>query len=297
MSEPELSIHDIEAIVDLDKYPIADSGSSAFAALICRCQEDLASVGSVSLPGFIREFVISRMAAEVSELPAYNRLEIVNPYGLNAPTLQQQVAPEQMNVGHPLVRKFPQDVHAVAEDCVPAGALIRRVYDSPIVASFLAKVLNIETLYRFADEFQGLNIMYIYDGGNRAWHFDGSEFVVTLMLQPPLEGGEFEFSPFVRGAVEGGRRDEKFGEVSKVLAGQHASGFKTQVKRSEAGTLNLFYGMRSLHRVRTVFGPRKRIMAVLSYHTDPERTGTPATNVMLYGERVRKIYEERGLTI
>ena len=30
---------------------------------------------------------------------------------------------------------------------------------------------------------QALNIMYIQDGGSRAWHYDGSDYVVTLMLQ------------------------------------------------------------------------------------------------------------------
>ena len=40
---------------------------------------------------------------------------------------------------------------------------------------------------------------YMKDGGSRAWHYDGSDFVVTLMLQPSLAGGEFEWAPFIRG--------------------------------------------------------------------------------------------------
>ena len=69
---------------------------------------------------------------------------------------------------------------------------------------------------------------------------------------------------------------------------------KSIVKNADAGTLNLFNGLRSLHRVRTVYGPRKRIIAILSYHTEPNLKGAVQKNIKLYGERVEKIYRERG---
>lgn len=254
----------------------------------------------MSLPGFIREDVIGRMAEEVSDLPTHNRLEVMNLYGVNAKSYRERDFPPgtELDEGHPLVRQFAQDVHAVANDCIPPNALINQVYNSQIVAQFLADVLGIDKLYQFDDEFQKLNIMYIYDSGNRGWHFDGSDFVVTLMLQPSLEGGEFEFSPFLRGPQifdkDGNfTRDENYEGVRRVINGEHASTFDTQVRKSKAGTLNLFYGMRSLHRVRNVFGPRKRIMSVLSYHREPLQCSTPAMNVSLYGNRVKEIYAQR----
>ena len=47
--------------------------------------------------------------------------------------------------------------------------------------------------------------------------------------------------------------------------------------------------------IRAVYGPVKRIVAVLSYDSQPGKVGAPRKNVKLYGERVEKIYKERGL--
>lgn len=278
-------------IVDLQRYPIDDLSTTKALQLIEKCQADFRTIGSVTLPGFIREDVIKKMAQEVEDLPAYNRLEVVPTYGTaighESESMRISYPPE-----HPVNRKWAQDLHAVAADSIPIKSLIRQVYDSPEVAAFLAKVLNIDHLYQFADEFQCINIMYMYDGGSRAWHYDGSDFVITLMLQPSDEGGEFEFAPFIRGPLEEGTiHDERYEQVQQVLSGK----FPTRVSRAAAGTLNLFSGRRSLHRVRSVYGPNKRMIAVLSYDTKEGMRGLPAKNVALYGDRVRAIYTQRGI--
>eukprot|EP00122_Pirum_gemmata_P003132 Pgem_evm1s2833 len=41
--------------------------------------------------------------------------------------------------------------------------------------------------------------MYMNDFSARAWHYDNTDFVITLLLQQAKEGGEFEFAPFIRG--------------------------------------------------------------------------------------------------
>ena len=66
------------------------------------------------------------------------------------------------------------------------------------------------------------------------------------------------------------------------------------MKNAAAGTLNLFNGQRSLHRVRAVYGPRKRIIAILSYDTKPNVKGAVQKNIKLYGDRVAEIYRSRG---
>ena len=300
-------------IVDIEKYPIHDASASAYERLVLQCRQDLAECGSMSLPGFIRTDVIEQMAHEVSDLPTHNRLEVVNLYGVNAASyIKRDFPPDtQLDQTHPLVREFAQDVHAVANDCIPPNALIQQVYASSLLAQFLAAVLEVDKLHQFEDEFQKLNIMYMHDSGNRCWHFDGSDFVVTLMLQAALEGGEFEFSPFLRGpqvftetstTTCGGQeistRKENYEGVRRVPDGSGASSDSnttpTELRRPKAGTLNLFFGMRSLHRVRTVYGPRKRIMSVLSYHREPNQFCSEAMNISLYGDRVRDIYTQRA---
>ena len=63
----------------------------------------------------------------------------------------------------------------------------RRVYDSNLVMKFLAAATSKEVMYQMADEFQNLNIMYMYDGCSRAWHYDGTDTVITLLLQKPVK--------------------------------------------------------------------------------------------------------------
>ena len=101
----------------------------------------------------------------------------------------------------------------------------------------------------------------MYDGCSRAWHYDGTDTVITILLQKPdqvsrlrgkylvtllIQGGEYEFAPFIRGKERG---EENFEEVARLFDGSYENKI---VKDAEAGTLNLFNGMRSLHRVRTV---------------------------------------------
>lgn len=184
----------------------------------------------------------------------------------------------------------------VAADCIDASSLIKKVYNSDVVTEFLAKVMQKPKLYQYADEFQSINIGYLVNGGNRAWHYDGSDCVVTVLLQPADIGGEFEFAPFVRGNRDSNDNDnfiENYEVIQSVVDGK----YPTIVKRAEAGTLNLFNGRRSLHRVRTVYGGSKRIVAVLSYDTEVGKCGTPMKNVTLYGDRVRNIYKDRGIVL
>ena len=56
--------------------------------------------------------------------------------------------------------------------------------------------------------------MYYLPGDELGWHFDGADFVVTLLLQAPEAGGAFEFAPMLRS--EDDRNDEG---VRALLAG------------------------------------------------------------------------------
>ena len=71
----------VESLIDLERYPIHRPNSPEYLDLIEFCQTQLSKVGSVDLPGFIRSSVLEEMAAEVSNLPSYNRLNVVSAYG------------------------------------------------------------------------------------------------------------------------------------------------------------------------------------------------------------------------
>lgn len=281
----------LRSIVDLDRYPIHQRGPS-YDLLVGDCRQQLKAVGSVDLAGFIRQDVIEKMANEVDNLPSFNRLNLVSPYGASIddePPKINSTLGGKSRQPHPSQRLFAQDTNAVAADQIPLNTLIRKVYDSELVMNFIAHATGKERMFHMEDEFQAINLMYMYDGGSRAWHYDGTDTVVTLLLQKADTGGEYEFAPFIRGEEKG---DERFEDVSKLFEGTYDGNI---VKNADAGTLNLFNGIRSLNRVRAVYGPTKRIVAVLSYDSQPHKRGSYTKNVALYGERVEKIYKQRGL--
>ena len=173
-------------ILNLEKYPIHNITSPEAKELILQCQEQMIEDGSLLLEEFIRPEYVPAMAGQVCNLTTHRRLEIVDVMKKD-PWVDKKYFKEEnlrsLPNNHPLRFQMPQDVFAVASDLIPSDSLIRQVYDSTLVMDFLAAVVGQPEIHQYGDEFQALNIMYIKDGGNRAWHYDGSDYVVTLMLQ------------------------------------------------------------------------------------------------------------------
>jgi hypothetical protein len=95
-------------------------------------------------------------------------------------------------------------------------------------------------------------------------------------LQECLEGGKFEYVPGIRTADT-----ENFAAVRAVL-----DGAREPVRCLEAGpgTLTLFRGRYSLHRVTPVQGATRRVNAVLAYASTPGHRLTPLNRRLFYGE-------------
>ena len=91
-----------------------------------------------------------------------------------------------------------------------------------------------------------MNLAVMREGDTLGWHFDQTDFVVSLALQPSDGGGEFENVQRLRW-VDGGGIDERYDTVRRVLAGD-APELVTTVPMTP-GTLMLFEGRWSLHRV------------------------------------------------
>jgi hypothetical protein len=150
----------------------------------------------------------------------------------------------------------------LAYDQIPSDSPLRVAYESNELTAFVGAALGSEILYRHADELGALNVMYYAKAGGHGWHFDGADAVVTLMLQPPLGGGQFEYVPMLRSAD-----DENPEGVRRLLHGDR-SGIRAM--SGAAGILALFRGHFSPHRVTTVRGSLPRIVAVLSYASTPD---------------------------
>ena len=106
-------------------------------------------------------------------------------------------------------------------DLLPEDFGARRIYASDEVLAFVAAALDKDVLHRSADPLDGVNMTVYEQGDELGWHFDQSEFSVTLMIQRSQAGGDFEYAPMVRTPD-----DERYDAVRSVLdrrdAGQEA---------------------------------------------------------------------------
>jgi predicted 2-oxoglutarate/Fe(II)-dependent dioxygenase YbiX len=106
------------------------------------------------------------------------------------------------------------------------------------------------------------------------WHFDRSEFTTTLLLQSSTEGGAFEYDQDLRSDT-----DPNYDGVADLLEGR-----RTPVQLPlTAGTLNIFKGKNTAHRVTPVSGTQDRVIAVFSYFEKPGVLFSEEERIGFYG--------------
>ena len=269
---------EIYNFIDLDRYPLNDLAGTAGQQLVDQTRAALDQEGSFSMPGFIHRSAVAEMAAEASTLQnlAYQGPTEVTPYFFNYDLGKGiKVADD-----HPLKRKGKRNLSQVASDLIPDHHRLSRLYHSPVLTDFLAAILD-QAVYRNQDKYQSLNISVMNAGGCQQWHFDSGPMVTTLLLQAPEAGGVFEYVPELRSD-----ESENFVQVQQVLDGA-SDGVKRL--KLEAGTLSLFRGHYSMHRVTEVAGRRTRIQAILGFSTTPGMQGNLDSSILHYGPRVARI--------
>ena len=231
--------------VDLDRYPIHDLGSPRGQQLITQSRESLATNGVCLLDGFLTDKAIESglAAATVGRTSAWTANQEHNPYFV--------AVPDNADPQHPYALMQRSVQHAIAYDLMPADSLLRALYESPELLSLVAAALDRETLYRSSDPLDALDISLFDPGDELGWHFDNSEFSVTIMLQDAEAGGYFEYIPATRT-----RTDERFAEISAFLRGVGGVGGAGLLKETrlapQPGTLSLFQGHLAMHRVSPV---------------------------------------------
>ncbi len=268
----------IYSFIDLDRYPINDLAGVAGQRLVEESRTALDQDGSCAMPGFVHQSTVAEMAAEVSTLQhlAYPGPTEVTPYFFNYDLGKGADVADD----HPLKRKGKRKLSQVAADLIPSHLMLSRLYYSTVLTDFLAAILE-QSVYRSQDRYQSLNISMMNAGGCQQWHFDSGPMVTTLLLQAPEAGGIFEYVPELRSDDS-----ENFEQVQQVLDGD-----SNRVKRLklEAGTLSLFRGHYSMHRVTEVEGSRTRIQAILGFSTTPDLQGNLESSILHYGPRVAHI--------
>src|SRR5260370_30151662 len=168
---------------------------------------------------------------------------------------------ESFPAGHPRRRLQTSSVGAVAYDLIPRRALIRQLYEWDGLLDFLAAALGEDRLYRYADPLGALNIAAMGAGEHLLWHFDQTDFVVSILLQDCERGGAFEYVPHIRSAEA-----ENYDRVQRLLEGDRAEVVRLDMA---PGTLALFMGRHSIHRLTPIDAQTFPLISLPSSDTTP----------------------------
>ena len=255
-------------LIDLERYPILDLSSDATRELTRHCRDQLDRTGACELSGFLKPEAVAMLVREGDSLAelAYHSVVTGTPY-LAAPDAS---LPED----HP--RKFfePTSVGVVAYDQFPPESALRQLFEWDPLMEFI-EALKKERLYRYADPMGALNLAVMGEGERLHWHFDQTDFVTSIALRPSQAGGDFEYVPLIRSAT-----DENYPRVQRLLEGSSEGVVRVPM---HPGTLLLFEGRNSIHRVTPISGNTTRLVALLAYDTKPGTRSSKGLQMARYG--------------
>ena len=242
-------------ILNLAKFPFDNPGSQSWLALVEKCQVDLEKNGMFNLEGFVKPDALSKAVEELK--PIIDTLAFVHKRRHNI-YFKKEIP--GLGADHPALTMTETINHTVCYDQIP-NSIPAWIYEWPPFIVFLAAVMKKDALFPMRDPLARLNVMSYRDGEQLNWHFDRSEFTTTLLLQSPEHGGDFIYRSDLRSDD-----DPNYDGVAKLLRGEDKD---VKTLNLSAGTLNVFRGKNTAHKVSTIRGKRERVIAVFSYFDRP----------------------------
>lgn len=241
--------------LDLDAYPIDQPASKAYLKLVRRCQDDVVNRGMFNLDGLLLPSACQNAVDEISPMmqtASFTHRREHNIYFLkNIPELDQD---------HPALQKVETINHTVCADQI-LGSIVVKVYEYEPLIRFIADIMQKPALFTMPDPLARVNVMAYRNGEALNWHFDRSEFTTTLLLQNPEAGGLFEYRSKLRSDS-----NPNYDGVARLLNNQDPERKSIQ---SCVGTLTVFQGKNTAHRVTPIEGNKERIVTVYSYYEEP----------------------------
>eukprot|EP01135_Chromosphaera_perkinsii_P002579 Nk52_evm95s224 gene=Nk52_evmTU95s224 len=266
--------------VNLDAYPVGmkESKPGEYKALVDQCRLDMKNNGVCILPNFVPDEFLKVVVSDSLGMRKSSH------YSDNT----HNVFLENDNVDkypgdHPIHVEQSSKKNCISYDLVSEESSLRKLYEWKAMHNFLGDVLDKPEIFPTADELGGLNV-HIYGEGDRlGWHFDRGEFAVTLLLQNPSGGGKFQYIRNLKNNDE-----ESLSKLKRIITTDSPCDLKDEgviTLDIEAGTLVIFHGKSSLHRVTPVEGQEPRVLSVLSYETEENVTLNEYTRLKFFGRK------------
>jgi len=260
----------ISGIINLENYPINDTGSLKYKELINYTRKQLNEDGCCVLSNFIKPDSIQKMKDEVDRnlSKIYFTRDKHNPYF----TKEDKTLYEE----HPKRIFTVRQSGYLNSDDLEKDSDLNKFYDLEEMLKFVSDSLEVFPLYAWADPLGKNPYSVMHTDHYFPWHFDGNEFTLSILVQKAEKGGLFEYVPDLRG-----KDNENFEEVTKVLKGD-----RTKVKSLDLkpGDLQIFKGRFSMHRVTKIEGKTSRYIALPCYVKDPIKINKPEHSKQVYGK-------------
>ena len=246
---------DAASLVNLKRYPIDRPGSPAYTALVESGRATLGADGILLLDRFLSSNGRTALEGEAERIEGQAFLHE------DSHTVYFSDPDESKPPSHPLRRTVSTRKRAIARHLMDADSAMNALYEWPALRRLIGDLFGIETLYLHDDPSNALVLSAYGAGENLGWHFDRAYFTVTLLLREAEGGGEFDYLTDIRS--DG---DESYACVQEALEGRSA---RVRTANLHEGTLVIFKGHDSLHRVRPVTGAVTRLLLILHFEEKP----------------------------
>jgi hypothetical protein len=262
---------DIAKTIDLSLYPLNIPHSADYRSLISAKRTELNNQQYCVMPGFLRDAQRRKIVASVESRQQHT----------HRADSERNVYLERTRTAS-LPDDHPKNIFArgcynmMGAHLLEDNSPLKDLYYWPPMQQFIADIVGETTLFPTDDPYQPVNVLCQGDDDRSSWHFDShNDFTMTLMLQAPESGGQFQIASNMRSD-----NDSNYDGIAKLLLGNDSQ--VVTVSRNE-GELVIFRGCHSAHRVTAVVGDRLRLMCVMVYETEPGVIGDPVVNETVYG--------------
>ena len=255
----------LDEFVNINDCPITEF------SFVSQCKRSLEENGALIIPGFLKKEALGALVAEAkaNQVKAFYSSSTHNIYL----TPRDESFPDDHIFNHQIV----SSKGCITTDQIPENSGLKVIYRSMLFKKFLSQIVHEKALFEYEDPFSSINIHYANEGQELGWHFDNSSFAVTLLLQKPLDGGTFEYVKNARNSESG---DMGYETVSKIVRGHK----KPSILKIEPGTLVLFRGKDSMHRVTPTIGHLTRMLVVFAYNSKPGISLSKSAQKTFYGK-------------
>lgn len=277
--------------MNFERYPwLADLTCQEATLAIRKAREQYKIIGAVTFEYFITEEALSRCVREAREQED-DAFTTDDTHTAHLLPIDSSTFPLDSVRNH----EMRTQVASIAFDELPEDSELSALYRHPVLRELVARIVHEQgdTLYLSEDPLGCCSINVFRPQYHHSFHFDESEFSTTLMLQEASVRGTglFQYTHPLRETPDNlaletvaatlrsydeTTTDTPFCEAFVPPPSLHTLKFMP-------GTLSIFSGSKSLHRVTKVEGDCSRLVAVLTFASQPGFRNSAKVQKLFWG--------------